>query len=43
MVNFGMTSTIPSFKDKFYIYNGKVEAMEKELTIGGGVEISLLS
>ena len=35
MVKFGMTSTILSFRDKYYNYYGKVEAKKKGLIIGG--------
>ena len=35
MIKYGMTSTVLGFKDKYYEYDGKVEAMHKGLTIGG--------
>ena len=35
MISFGMTSTILTFKDKYYVCNGKVQALHKGLTIGG--------
>ena len=35
MVKFGMASTVLSFGDKYYKYNGKVEGMKKGLAIRG--------
>ena len=35
MIKFGMSSTVLNFKERYYEYDGKVDAMKKGLKIGG--------